>query len=128
MLRGACEEHAGQGDVFNTFLGDLAQNRELDSGHSDFWQGVVSKGITLLAEEEAEGAGISKEEAQCWLQQRLDIAKVAALQCQTQANKALAQSCSRLPVRLLHSALGAAFPSQHGVLMQALLDVKCCVV
>eukprot|EP00891_Asterochloris_glomerata_P008203 jgi/Astpho2/8203/fgenesh1_pg.00120_%23_110_t len=75
VLRGACEEHAGQGDVFNTFLGDLAQNRELDSGHSDFWQGVVSKGITLLAEEEAEGAGISKEEAQCWLQQRLDIAK-----------------------------------------------------
>ena len=76
MLREACEEHAGQGSVFNTFLKELATKCELESGHSDFWQGVVSMGITLLTETEAEGSGVTKEEAQRWLQQHLGTAKV----------------------------------------------------
>ena len=80
MLREACGEHADQGFVFNTFLRDLAEKRGLDSGHSDFWQGVVSKGITLLTETEAENSEVTKEEAQRWLQE-LKVPKVATLQC-----------------------------------------------
>ena len=81
VLRKACAENIGQGIIFNIFLRELADKRKLDSGHSDFWQGVVSKGITLLAEREAEGSGVTKEEAQRWLQEHSGTAKVATLQC-----------------------------------------------
>ena len=125
MLRKACKEHAGQGHVFNTFLEKLAEKCKLDSGHSKFWQEVVSKGITLLTEMEAEGAGVTKEEAQRWLQQHLGVAKVAT-SAHTQAKRALAQSCLRLLVRLLHLALGVAPPSQHEVLVLSCLHALVC--
>ena len=129
VLREACGEHAGQGYVFNTFLRELALKCKLDSGHSDFWQGVVGKDITLLTDTEAEGTGVTKEEAQRWLQQHLGIPKVATSQCSDTSKTGIGPKLFQAAYQTAAPcALDAACPSQHEVHVQGFLDVQCCHV
>ncbi|KAK9814489.1 hypothetical protein WJX72_006674 [[Myrmecia] bisecta] len=67
-LREACIQH-GQPKAFNDFLHKLAADYEHSRLRADFWKRVHTAGVTLISEDEAAGAGVSKSEALDFLRQ-----------------------------------------------------------
>ena len=65
-LRGACVEH-NKGQVFNTFLEQMASKYEQDQLRADFWRKVTDDQISLVSSDEASDVQTSNQQSEDFL-------------------------------------------------------------